>query len=138
MYLSARLLLNVVDVNNWEYGDVYRLSEGDTPSLYFQLVDLDKDKDIVKNRPVGKRYMPASGATLQVNIQNINDVNSLAKIATQPFANDTSIWKIDILSTDLLKSGTFSLQIALTETLKVTRAFVSNVVNVAPQTASRC
>jgi hypothetical protein len=138
MYLTGRVLLNVADVNTWEYGDVYRLSQGDTPTLYLQLIDLDKDKDVLKNRPSGKRYMPATGAVLTATIQNINAVNTVVKVATQPFANDPSIWAISILSTDPIVSGTFSLQLALTEGSKTTSAMVSNVINIGSQIGSRC
>ncbi len=43
MLLSARWLINVASVNDWDYADKVEFSEGDPVSVYFQLTDLSRD-----------------------------------------------------------------------------------------------
>lgn len=134
MLLSARMLENVASVNDFNYVDQVRFTQGDALFVYFQLVDLNKD---VNNQPSGKRFMPASGATLSVEVNTINDATTLTKIATQPYANDTSIWRIQILAGDNI-AGTFTMKLALTQSGVVTRGVVNNSISIVSQTQAFC
>jgi hypothetical protein len=132
MLLSARLLVNLTDANTWEPSDNIRFTEGDTPYVYFQLIDLNKDRSSQGFKPAGKRFMPASGATLSVSVNSIDTARTLTKVATQPYAGDASIWKFQLLTSDNLKGGTFSLILTLTEGIVVTSGRVINALSVEP------
>lgn len=130
MLLSARPLDNVIDVNTYEVVDHFEFTEGDAPSLYFQLLDLSKDKTERGFIPAGRRYIPAAGATLQVVLDNLDDLKVLTKVAVQPFSNDGSIWRIDIMSTDPVAAGTVRVKLALTEGTTTRRAVLDAAIRV--------
>jgi len=125
MLLSCRILENAQGVNAFDYVEAARLTEGDTPSVYFQLVDITKDA------PVGRRFIPATGATLQITLAHINDAKQVVRTATQPFAQDPSIWKFDILTSDVLR-GTVTLRLKLTEGSRVTKGMRKAAILVHP------
>ncbi len=110
MLLSCRVLKNVQGVNSFEYADAAEFTEGDAPSIYVQLVDAGKAQ---------QRYMPASGAALQVTFDHVDDARKIVRAATQPYALDPSIWRIDTLVTDKLR-GTIPLRLKLTEGAVIT------------------
>ena len=114
MLLSARFLNDVANVNSFEYADVAEFTEGDPASVYFQLIDASLDKAGEGFVPSGRRYVPATGATLQVTIESLDDSKEIVRTATQPFASDGSIWKVDLLATDKIR-GTANLRLKLTE-----------------------
>jgi len=64
MLLSARPLENVIGVNDYEVVSTISFVEGDVVSLFFQLIDLVKDRPEQGFIPAGRRYMPVIGATL--------------------------------------------------------------------------
>jgi hypothetical protein len=113
MYLSAHLLDNVSNVNEWTIVPSIDMHEGDPVTIFVMLVDLSKDRD---NRPAGRRYIPVTvPTTLGVVVQNIDDGKKLVKVATQPFATDSSIWSFNIAGTDTSVKGTVDLVLTLTE-----------------------
>lgn len=114
MLLSARFLNQVSSVNAFEYVSNAQWTAGDTVTLYFQLIDLNLDKPVQGFQPAGRRYMPAAGATLSVKLDNINDAIAVTRSATQPYPQDSSIWAVQILSTDTIR-GTCDLVLNLTE-----------------------
>jgi hypothetical protein len=111
MLLSARVLKDVANVNSFEFASSVSWTEGDALYLYFQLVDagLDTDKD-----PLGRRYMPPATSTLTVVLENIDDARKLTRTATQPFPEDASIWRVQILATDKIR-GTPQMRLTLVE-----------------------
>ena len=127
MLLGARFMNNVASVNAFDWALQTEMTEGSGPvTVYFQLVDksLDRDDQGFRNFATGRRYMPASGATLQVILKNIADAATLTKVASQAFpTSDPSIWSFQIASSDLVK-GTVSMTLVLTEGSKVTKALV--------------
>jgi hypothetical protein len=92
---------------------------GDARDLYFQLVDAEHSSD---DKNPG-RYCPAAGSTLLVTLLNVDGAKQLAKVATQPFSGDSSIWKVAVGATDSVK-GTIPLQFKLTEGGVVRQAYV--------------
>jgi hypothetical protein len=114
MHLSGRVLLNVSSVNSFLFGTQAQASVGDPLDFYFQLVDLDQLPQNQSWQPFGLRYCPATGATMLVDVQNLDDAKAFTRVATQPFSGDTSIWKLSLLATDPLK-GTVSLRCKLNE-----------------------
>jgi hypothetical protein len=124
----------LLGVNDFSYVTEVRFTQGDVVNIYFQLVDKNKDDGL---KPPYRRYMPASAATLVVTIKNINDSATLTKTATQPFTQDPSIWRISLTAADSV-SGTFSLQLALTEGSVVTRGTIFNAISSQPQSGIMC
>lgn len=100
MLLSFQSLEDVASVNQFRRVDAWRLNQGDTPALYFQLTDISKDASSEYKWP-GMRYVPASGAYLTMLIHNINDDLKIYRVCTQPFPlQDPSIWLLQLLPTD--------------------------------------
>lgn len=122
MMLSCRLLKNVDGVNSFDAATEVTFTEGDAASVYLQLVDEDTKLG---------RYMPAVGATLEVTLDNLDSAKRVVRAATQPFAQDPSIWKVDVLPTDKV-AGTVTLRLKLTEGLKVTRGSKKAALLVRP------
>ncbi len=121
MRLSARLLTAVGNVNVFAYTTELQASVGDPLDVYLQVVDTDQFLTSAGFTPAGNRYMPVAGATMTVDIQNLDDAKAFTRAAVQPFALDASIWKFSILATDPV-AGTVSLRVKLTEA-GVTRSF---------------
>jgi hypothetical protein len=119
MHLSARILENVSGVNSFDYANQATFTEGDTPTIYFQLVDLAKNKASEGFVPAGCRYVPEADATLTITLDHVDSARKITRAATQPFANDPSIWSFVILTTDKLR-GTVNMKLALSEDGKVT------------------
>jgi len=112
MLLSAQLLSNVSSVNDYTEQTAIKTTQGDPFTLSLRLVDLSKD---TQSRPVGRRYMPASGSVVTVIFQNIDDEKKIRRVATQPFpTSDPSIFEVPVLSEDDLV-GTVNVGLELQE-----------------------
>ncbi len=103
MRLSAKLLVNWANVNQFDYTTInqWQIRAGDPNTLYFQLVDLDQD---------GLRYIPGVGmqnqpAGVVVTMPSIDNTKVLQFQAIQADANDASIWKVVIASTQIPNTG---------------------------------
>jgi hypothetical protein len=97
--------------------------------LYFQLVDASLDTDMQGYNPSGRRYMPATGSTMTVQLQNIDDSKVVTRTATQPFVGDASIWSIQILATDAVH-GSPQMLLTLVEPTKTIRGLVKNAIKI--------
>jgi len=105
MKLSAKFLINVESVNNFDYVDQWDVSEGSAHRLHFQLID----------KQMGDlRYL--SQATVlgpvTVTFLSVVDGSEIVKIATQPFADDKSVWYIDLLATEVPNAGAVKMSIS--------------------------
>lgn len=125
MRLSAKVILNYANINNFDYGNQWTIRAGDPNTLYFQIVDLDKVDPATKT-PL--RYIPAAGATLQVKFGSIDNSNVLVINATQVNASDGSIWSIPILSTQVPAGGNVTM--SLTEGSAIRSFSVLNMLGV--------
>lgn len=131
MILSARFLTNVGSVNDFGYTQNVEFTEGDAVDVYFQLIDSTKDQGAEGFKPSGRRFMPASGATLTALVDNIDTAKQVTRSCTQPYANDPSIWLLTLLATDAIK-GTANLKLTLVESSVTRRALVKNAIRVYP------
>lgn len=127
MLLSASFLTQVADVNNFAESAKIQMTEGDTLDVYLQLRDLSVNPASSGYNPAGRRYVPVVGASLQVTIDSLDDTRKVVKFAAQPFAQDPSIWKFTILSTDKIV-GTHPMKLVLSEAGKVTTGILNNAV----------
>lgn len=129
MLLSARMLKDVSSVNSFESDTQLSWTESDALTIYFQLIDISLDKPEQGFQPGGRRYVPATGSTLSVVMENIDDSKAITRLAVQPFSQDGSIWSLSILATDKIR-GTPQLRLTLTEPSKTTRGLVKNSIKI--------
>ena len=132
MILSARILQDVCSVNVYKVAQNAIFSQGDTTYIYLQLIDASVDTAMQGFNPSGRRYIPATGATLTVTLDSLNLANKLVRSATMPFAQDGSIWKLSILATDKLNC-TSPLKLTLNESGKVTTGQLQNAILAYPK-----
>lgn len=116
-----RFLTDVASVNSFEVVPALEIASGDGQTIYFQLIDASLDRAEQGYYPSGRRYVPATGATLKVTLININDDKKIVRVAAQPYASDPSIWSIPILSSDPV-AGTASLNFELKEPTRTLNA----------------
>lgn len=129
MLLSARILYPISTVNNFQPASQFQMTEGDKVDIYFQIIDMSIDRNDQGFVPAGRRYIPATGATLSVLLDNVDDAKQITKTATNPFPGDTSIWKISINSTDAIM-GTVNMKLTLTEGSTVTKGVFWGAIGV--------
>jgi hypothetical protein len=127
LVLSAKILKNVDSLNAWQYADHWSVGRdgnlGEPATLYFQIVDTDRDSI---------RYMPSALATMTVTFPSLDDDLILTKTATLAFADDRSIWKVDLLASELPNGGIVRFSITdggITRRWSVQNALRINKVN---------
>lgn len=131
MLLNARILIDCQNVNSWEPSTETSWTEGDTVDVYFQLIDASLDRPDQGFNPSGRRYVPGTGATLSCALENIDDAKKITRLATQPFAQDGSIWKLSVLAADTIR-GTPQLRLTLTEGSRITRGLAQLGIKIHP------
>lgn len=129
MKLSARLLTAIGGVNVFNYTTAVEAIQGDRFDVYLQLIDIDQHKNSNGFYPEGLRYMPAVGATLSVQVLNLDTSKQFTRVATQPYSQDASIWKFSILTTDPVV-GTVNLKLTLTEGATVRTIYLQGPLRV--------
>lgn len=132
MRLSAKILENVSGVNHWNYASEANVYEGQVNEIYIQLVDISKaihiDSVIGEIPEYPMRYIPqGSSIAVAAVFPALDDSEEFSIAATQPFADDKSIWKITIPSSQLPKSGNFQLN--LTEDGVVKSVIVKSAIS---------
>jgi hypothetical protein len=130
MLLSAQPLINVVDANTYTITGQIQMTQGDSGTVYFRLVDLSKDKSDCGSHPSGRRYIPEAGASLVVTFDSVDCDKKLIRVATTPFVADQSIWSVPILPTDNL-NGTINIKLTLLESNKATYAYITAFMEVS-------
>lgn len=111
MQFAIQPLVDVSNVNDFRYATEIQSTAGDAVDLYFQLIDKDKRPEC---QTKGLRYVPPATSTLSVVFKNIDDSKVVTRFASQPFAQDPSIWKVSVLATDPV-AGTVNMKFTLTE-----------------------
>lgn len=112
MRLSAKIIKNFANVNQFSYANEWQIRQGEPNTLYFQLVDLDQD---------GLRHMPLDpAASVQVIFPSVNTSAVVTKVASQASNLDGSLWQVSLLDSEKVYSG--NVQFRLTEN-GVTRSF---------------
>lgn len=115
MRLNAKILKNVAGVNQWSYANQSSVQEGQANEIYVQLVDLDKTPGPEKSSALPDfplRYLSqASVIALEATFPSIDDAEEITVSGSQPFADDKSIWKFTLTSSQLPKSGNFKLKL---------------------------
>lgn len=132
--LSARVLNNVANVNEFVYTNELVISEGDPATLYFQLYDPSQVLATMQGINLlgtlgGLRYIPVTGATATVTFLNIDNAKQFTRSATNPFPGDMSIFSVPILASDPL-TGSVNLKILLREGASIRTIFLNCVISV--------
>ena len=117
MRLGAKILTNVIDINHFQYANQARVSEGQANDIYIRLVDNDWSLDPKKNKsfisiedPI--RYLSQAGAILvTAKFLSIDDSKEFDVTATQPFADDKSIFKFSLTNVQIPNAGNFIIEI---------------------------
>lgn len=130
MVLSARFLHGYSSVNYWINQEAHvEMTASESVDLYIQLVDLSLDIDM----PLpGRRYCPPAGAILTVTIHDLDTSKVITRVASQPSPLDSSIWKLSVLATDALLTGSKSLLLVLNESGTVKRGVVHQGLRISP------
>lgn len=115
MRLSAKIIRSVSGVNHWEYATEAFIQEGQVNEIYFQLVDLDKTHYLEKSRSLPDfplRYIP-QGTVVEVEAEfpALIDDEVITIVATQPFLDDKSIWKVTFAEDQVPSSGNFIIRL---------------------------
>lgn len=133
MRLEVKMLSRSSSVNSLKYVSTVDFARGETLSLMFQLFDAD----------TGVRYVPASGATVQVQIPRyleyiptIQDEPtptdySVNQAAAQPFVGDSSIWSTPLTASQTTNMTSQNVKFILTEGSNITIASVKYAIRVA-------
>lgn len=130
MILSLRFLQDVGGVNNFQWANDLRIGAASPTTLYLQLIDASVFPEIKGYNPSGRRYMPAVGAILTVTFGDINDNQKISRFASQPFAQDPSIWMVPILATDFLSMATIEVGLSLNESGTITTGCACGILRV--------
>lgn len=137
MRLNAKILQNVSNINHWEYSTEAHLQEGQLNEFYFQLVDLAKIHPAEKSKSLPDfplRYISqASSVTATVTFPALDSGDQFDITATQPFADDKSIWKVTIPSTQTPSSGNIVIRVTedgVSKTFVVKSAIRVELLNV--------
>lgn len=128
MLLSCRILENYVNVNSFEYATEATFTQGDATDVYVQLIDASLDRESQGFYPGGRRYVPATGATLSIMVDTLDDAKKVTRACTQ-VTGDGSIWRLQFLATDPV-TGTANLRLTLTEGAKVTRGYLDSALSI--------
>lgn len=132
--LGARFLTGVCSVNSFDYADRAQVSEGDTATVFLQLVDKLKDLPSAGFQPPYRRYVPAAGATLSVTLTSLDDARVVVKTATQPFVGDASIWSFPVSASDNLR-GSVNMRLQLNQGGSLLYALIQPGLSAYPKTA---
>jgi hypothetical protein len=131
MRLGIKLLNIGATLNNHKRVSQVQIAKGETCEIAFQLVDLDQD---------GLRYIPQAGATVEVKIARIDEVGFVNgertftnKTITRPaagWADDRSVWRVPLTTTDTESLVSNSIQVTLTEGSEIKRASVQQAIRI--------
>ena len=123
-------------LNNLKYLREVYVNQGDTPTILFQIIDLDTAD---QNNLIGDRYIPATGATVQLTITSVNDANTLVLNASMAFPNDDrSVWTFSMTSNQTTKAAGVNINAVLTQGQQVNNIVAKNVLFIGPPSTYCC
>jgi len=125
MKLSAKFLKNVANINCFEYVSQWDISEGSAQTLCFQITDKHKD-DL--------RYLSQATVidSVTVTFPSIDEGEVITKTATQKWADDKSVWCVDLAADEVPGSGAVYFSIiedTIESKFKVSQAISMSLLN---------
>ena len=117
MKISARVVKNYANINNFSFGNQWEIRANEPNTLYFQLVD----SDLASKEGCQFRYIPV-GTDIDVNVifPSIDDDGDLTVAAAPVSAADGSLWKVDLTALQVPASGNVVFELIVDG---VTRSF---------------
>jgi hypothetical protein len=116
MRLTSKLINSYGNINMFSFTNQWMIRAGDPNTLYFQLADLDQGGSNTGD-VCYLRYIPGVGSQNQpygvtVTFPSLDDSKTITATAVQADPNDASVWKVNLLSSQLPASGNviFSVQ----------------------------
>jgi len=109
----SKILDSVHSVNSFVEAEEITLIRGNAETLYFRLFT-EKASCSLFSDPCLRRYIP-QGTTILVEVKfdHVDDEYVVRRVATNPYADDTSIWSVPLLATDRISFN--SMEITLVE-----------------------
>ncbi len=134
MRFAINILNSGASLNSFKAVPFVEINRGETFDLFFQLIDKDQ----------GLRYIPATGATLKVeiarlpeafgtvsNIRQINDY-SVRRFASNPFPEDKSIFKLSLTTTETQNMMSSNIRFTLNEGSLIRICLVPQAIKMIP------
>lgn len=120
MYLGLKVLNSDAVLNNFEELNTVSIVRGADAKVVMRLV---------QPAHKGLRYVPASGATFSITLQN-SDGTTLVKTPTQPFADDRSILQITLSEAETAALISQGLNVEMNEGAEKTFAVLQSGLQV--------
>ena len=111
MRLNAKILKNVVDINHFQHANQAHVAEGQSNEIYIQLVDLDWSTKSSPEQSAAFTQYPiryisqATAISVKAQFLSIDDSEEFEVVATQPFADDKSVFKFSLTSVQIPNAG---------------------------------
>lgn len=108
MKYHFRLLDDVCNVNDFKEVDELSIRAGEAADIYLELKTVDSDGEEI-------RYMPqGTGLVVTVKFRHLDSNKVITRVASQPFADDKSIYKISIAANERLAFDTMEARVQTT------------------------
>lgn len=133
MQLSVKMLNSSSSLNSLMYQNQTFVSSGETKTIYFQLIDLD-----MSNGNCSQRFIPTSAATVSVNFISLDIAKNISKIASNPFADDRSIWAITLNSSETASLAGVNMNVTVVDGSNIYKTVASSVLVVNPKSPYSC
>ena len=117
MRLGAKILRNVIDVNHWQHADQAHVAEGESNHIFIQLIDKDwstksspEKSGAFAEYPI--RYISqATTIVVKAKFLSIDDSQEFEVTATQPYADDKSIFEFSLASDQIPNAGNLVISV---------------------------
>jgi hypothetical protein len=129
MQLAIKTLNNASTVNNLMYLNQTTVTPGETKTIYFQLIDSDTQ--------FGNRYIPTVGSTVTIEMNCLNKNNNISKIATNPIADDRSIWAFNLSSSETNTLAGINMTVTVVDGANIIKSVAEGVIIVKPKSFSQ-
>lgn len=129
MRLGGQIISHWCDVNDFDYSQTFEYNQGSNATVHLQLIDLDKKICDCSKGSFYLRYIPEPGASLQIQVHNIDD-NQVIDLAGTQDPTDPSVWSFDLLPSYQIGSG--NIHLALTEGSTVSKGVIKEGIHTNP------
>ena len=134
MKLGLRMLDTLSGLNNLMYQNQTVIEPGDTATVYFQIVDMDRAQGL----NYWQRYIPTTGATMSVKMTSLDAAKNITKIPTNPFADDRSIFSFQLSAAETRYAAGVNLSVTLVEGANVKKIEGKGLLIVGPASQYSC
>lgn len=127
MKLGVKPLKNFQNKNSFEEATEWSHMSGESKTLYFRLTDSEQE---------GLRYLPEAPTIVTITFPALIASNVVTKTATLVTPDDTSLWSIQLGSTDVISSG--NVQVSVSENGNIKRAVILQGIAVSTINQGGC